>query len=346
MAKKNRRLGKISLTIILTILIWVWADLSQDEERTLTNLVALDLAQPSDETLWVSFVGTDGTLNSTAILDSVTLKGPASQIAEIDRTRKKGLLNLNLVVIPEDEGLTEVGDALTFNVLDFLRDSTEIRDLGLTVELCEPAILTVQVRRLVEKTVPVQCVDEDGVVLDAKIEPPDVTTYVPSDGIYIATVRLSSREREQARNADITKTPYIELAADQRRTVATDVEVTLAREQMTLGEHKVEARWVYCFSPVLQGKYRVELDPQSRTDLANIRVKATPDAFAAYQNETIHIFVFVLDSDKETMTVRDREVIFNFPDEYVRRGEIEAAVHPKASFKLVPITTGVAAPPP
>ena len=261
MAKQNRRLGKISLTIILTILIWVWADLSQDEERSLTNLVALDLARPGDETLWVSFVGTDGTLNSTAILDNVTLKGPASQIAEIDRTRKKGLLNLNLVVIPEDEGLTEVGDAFSFNVLEFLRDSTEIRDLGLTVESCEPAIVTVHVRRLVEKTVPVQCVDEDGVVLNAKIEPPEVSTYVPSEGIYIGTVRLTSREREQAKDAEITKTPYVELASGQRRSVATDVQVTLAREQMTLSEHKVEARWGLLFQSRIAGQIQGGVGP-------------------------------------------------------------------------------------
>ncbi len=333
---KNRRFGKISITIILTILIWVWADLSQDEERSLSNLVALDLARPSDETLWVSFVHADGSLHSTVVTDNVTLKGPASQIAEIDRTRKKGLLNLNLVVIPEDEGLTNVGD-YSFNVQDFLRGSTEIRDLGLTVESCEPAIVAVQVHRLVEKTVPVQCIDENGVVLNAKVDPAEISAYVPAESVFIATIRLSSREREQARDSEIEKIPFVELAPGQRRSVETQIKVTLSPEQVTLAEHKVPATLSYCFSRNLQGKYRVELDPQSMGELSTVIIRATPEARVAYETEKFHIFLYILDSDRQTLKVNDREIVFNFPEEFVRRGEIEAAVHPKASFTLVPV---------
>jgi len=337
---KNRKYSKALIVVFLTILIWVWADLSQDEELPLSNLVAVRVAPSTDPTLWVSFVRPDSSVRSTVTIDSVTLKGPASQVAEVDRMRKKGQLELDLALIPEDENLTEPTDARSFNVLDFLKQSTEIRDLGLTVESCEPPVVTVQIRRLVAKTVPVQCVDENGMVLvNARIDPAEVQAHVQNEESPIATVRLSARERDQAGAAVVKKTPYVELASGQRRHVAAEVEVTLSSEEGGLAESSFDAKWAYCFSPVLQGKYRVELDPQSRTDLGSVRVKATPEALRAYKDETLfHIFVYVLDADKETMNVTNRKVVFNFPEEFVRKGEIEAAVDPVVNFKLVPIT--------
>lgn len=345
MMAKNRKLGKISITIFLTILIWVWADLSQDEELPLPNLVRVAVARSGDETLWVSFERPDGSMQSSVVLDNVTLKGPASQVGIVERMRNKGQLDLNLFLVPENEGLTEPGSPRSFNVLDFLKRNSEIQKLGLTVETCEPRMVTVQVRQLAAKALPVQCVDENGVVLNAKIEPPEVQAYVP-EGVLVATVRLPSNEHNRARASVVKKTPYVQLAPGQSRDVATEVEVTLAREQMNLDEHRVTAKWAYCFSPVLQGKFSVELDPRSRQDLANIVVKATPEALVAYENETFHILLYVLDSDRQTMQVTDREVVFNFPEEFVRRNEIEAAVHPKASFTLVPIGTEDATIPP
>ena len=92
-------------------------------------------------------------------------RGPASQVAIVERMRNKGQLDLNLFLVPGDEELTEPGPPRSFNVLDFLKRNTQLRDLDLTVETCEPRRVTVQVRRLTEKTLPVQCVDENGVVL-------------------------------------------------------------------------------------------------------------------------------------------------------------------------------------
>lgn len=344
---KNRKYSKALIAVFLTVLIWVWADLSQDEELPLSSLVTLRVAPSADPTLWLTFVNREARPQSSVVIDNVTLKGPASQVAEIERLRKKGQLDLDLALIPEDEDLTEASGTRTFNVLDFLNRSSEIRALGLTVENCEPAIVTVQTRRLMQRSVAVQCVDESGVVLDAKLEPPEVQAYVPREGVFVATVQLSSREQIRAGAAVIKKVPYVELVSGDRRDVATEVEITLAPEPVSLPERTVIATLAYCFSRNLQGKYRVEVDPQRMTELASVKVKATPEALAAYENETFHIFLYILDSDRQNPEVRDREVVFNFPEEFVRRREIEAVFHPKASFKLVPIVQedGQASPP-
>jgi hypothetical protein len=54
---KNPKLGKISIVVFLTVLIWVWSDLAQDEPMSLSNYVTITVARPSDPTLWVSFEG-------------------------------------------------------------------------------------------------------------------------------------------------------------------------------------------------------------------------------------------------------------------------------------------------
>ncbi len=160
MAKKPK-LSKISIVVFLTILIWVWADLAQDERMSLSGYVTITMARPNDPTIWASFEGSDSALRPSITIDAIDLKGPASRVTEVERMKKKGELTLDLFASPEEEGWTEVGPA-SFDVLNFLKQSAEIRQLGLTVESCEPRSVAVAVRRLVPRPLPVRCVDENG----------------------------------------------------------------------------------------------------------------------------------------------------------------------------------------
>ncbi|HNY77273.1 MAG: hypothetical protein RBS72_02570 [Sedimentisphaerales bacterium] len=327
---KNPKLGKISIVVFLTVLIWVWSDLAQDEPISLSNYVTITVARPSDAALWVSFEGPESALLPTVTIDTVDLKGPASRVTEVDRKRKKGELPLDLFVSPEEEGWTQVGPR-TFDVLSFLKDSDEIRQLGLTVESCEPRTLTVQIRPLVERPVPVECVDENGAPLRAVIEPPTVSAYVP-DGVVAARVRLSANEQAQARVSPIRKNPYVELTAGQSREIATRVSVTLAREEVVLAEHPVQAVLGYCFSTNTQGTYRVILENEA--ELATVLVRATNEAWQAYERQPFHILLHVLDSDRQATDVITRPVVFNFPQQYVQNKQIEGTSPPSARFVL------------
>jgi len=337
MGKKNL-FGKLSIVIFLTVLIWVWADLAQDERLTLSNVITLSVARSSDQTLWLSFVDENGALRPSAAVDSVDLKGPASLVADVDRMRNRGELDGALFLDPVREGLVEEGTR-AFDVLNFLRQNDTIRQLGLTVESCEPRTLSVQVRRLVEASLPVECVDENGVPVKAEVEPAEVTAYGIPDETIVTKVRLSAREQALAREAAIEKTPFVELAAGQRRDVSTSVRVTLPPAEDVLRDENVQATLGFCFSLNLQGRCRVELQNEMELASAIIKIKATPAAKEAYDQQPFKIFLYILDEDLQATGVITRRVQFNFPAEYVQRGEIRGAGDPapEARFRVIPI---------
>ncbi len=334
---KRTKLGKVSIVIFLTALIWVYADLAQDERLSLTNVV-IEVAKPSDPALWVSFVVEEmaPNLRTSVVLDTVVLKGPASRITEVERRKNKGMLALDLYLVPEQARLKEAGEH-TLDVLDFLKRNDEIRQLGLTVEDCEPLTLKVRVRKLDKASVAVQCVGIDPSLEVGTLEPSTVEAYVPEDGALKATIRLTPEEQNQAKNAPVEKTPYIELVPGQRRDVSTKVKVTLTAAQNVLAADSVPATLGFCFSPNLQGKYRVVLE-NDPTELARVLIRATPLARQAYREGSYQILLYIDDRDRQATEPIRREVVFSFPEEYVRRDEIRAdQPAPIARFTLEPI---------
>lgn len=336
--------GKISIVVFLTVLIWVWADLAQDERLTLSNVVSLGVAKSSDQAMWLSVVDAEGALRSSVTIDNMELKGPASRVADVDRMRNKGELDVALFLVSEREGFTEAGTQ-TLDVLSFLKRSDTIGQLGLTVESCEPRTLTVQVRRLIETSLPVECVDENGVPLKAEVEPAEVLAFVVPDEVVVAKIRLSASEQSQARESAIEKTPYVELAEGQRRDASAPVLVKLSPAEDVLRDENVRVTLGFCFSPNLQGKYVVELQNESELTSAILKIKATLAAKQAYEQEPFKIFLYILDEDRQATGFISRRVEFHFPDEYVGRGEIRAdEAPPEARFRLVPIPTANGAP--
>lgn len=332
--------GKISIVVFLTALIWVWADLAQDERLSLSD-VRIEVAKSGDPALWVSFVveRANPNLQSSVALDEVVLKGPASRITEVARRKNRGDLDLNLFLVPEQEGLTQA-ELHTLNVLDFLRKNEEIRKLGLTVESCEPQRLTAMTHRLEEQDVTVECVGIDA-SLQVTLDPSSVRAYVPTDRTFKATIGLTPQEQTLARSGPIEKTPYIDLVPGQRREVATKVKVTLATAQNVLSEYAVPATHGICFSPNLQGKYRVEVVNEA-TELAFVYIRATPQAEEAYRKAPYQMVLYIEDTDRQiTQWPASRPFVFEFPEEYVQRNEIEARDDrpPTARFTLVPIAT-------
>ncbi len=338
---KKPKFGKIFIVVFLTVLIWVWADLAMDDSLPLRSFVTISVSRSSDPTFWVTFVeGPEGTLRSSVTLDSVQLTGPASRVADVRRMQNEGDLELDLFLLPEQEGMTESGTR-TFGVLNFLKQNDEIAQLGLTVESCEPRNLTVQVRQLVSKSLQVECFGQNGnPIRDAVIEPPRVSGAVPADVTYTARVQLSEAEQRQARSESVQKTPYVELAPGQPRQLGTPVRVTLPRQEVVLTPYPVQANLGFCFSPILQGQYRVVLDPnQVGIELPTVTINATPAALDAYKQQDFMIFLYILDEDRQATDWIARPVEFNFPEPFVRNGQIEEGENPPvARFRLEPLS--------
>jgi len=334
--------GKIALVILLTVLIWVWADLALDMELTVSD-VSINIAKTTPRDLWVSF-GDD--YSPAASINKVELKGPASRVTAVRRRFNEGTLNLEFFLDPRQQSLIEEGPQQTFNVIRFLRDSEQIEQLGLTVQSCEPMTLRLNVFELVENELEVQCYDEDmNRITAAEVDPPTVSMDTPRSWAgrkLYANVVLTESEQAQARAKGVTKKPFIELSSNgERRRAMDSVNVTLPPEPDKLSEFNLTSATLgFAFSDNLQGKYRVEVDNLSEV-VSVVPIRATQEAYQAYQDMTYHIILEIYDEDaRNPGEIHTRTPLYNFPAEYVRKNEIQLrnGQTATAQFRLIPIS--------
>jgi hypothetical protein len=334
MAKKVKY-GKVAIVIFITALIWVWADLAQDDTYTVPH-ATITIAKSVDPGLWVTF----GEVPSFTI-DDIVLKGPVSKIAEVERELNDGSLTFDFVLDPARQEMSAVPGRHPLDLQSFLRKNKLIKKYGLTVESCSPRSITVRVIKLVENTLKVRCMADDRIpIKDATIDPTHVKMFVPVDWAgekLAADVHLTPREITYARTAAIDGTPQIELAPGQFRKAKTSVKIKMPAEEEKLRGYNITSATIgFVFSPVLQEKYRVELlNPQ---DMAMVRIKATADAKSAYESQQpFQILLYILDGDEKKKGGQSRKVVYDLPQEFVGKGEIVLNQQPvTARFKLVP----------
>ena len=335
---RKLKYGKIAVVVFITILIWVWADLALDEELPVPN-AAISVVN-SDPKLWVSFDDA-----SSVTLEEVVLKGPLRKIAKISRKLDEGeRLEIDFDAVKEK--MNEPA-SYSLNLLPFLQKDKEIKRLGLKVESCMPETVAVKVIGLVKRLLDVKCVDEDrNPIGGATVDPVQVDMLVPEDWgpeKRIAEVLLTSREIEQARVSPIDETPYIRLAAGQTREAPEPVKITMPPEPDRLSDCTITVATLSIalspISPILQGKYAVEVT--NLRELGPIYIKATPEAERAYKLQQFPLMtLYILDGDENTTEKQKREVVYNFPEKFLRSGEIELNQKPAvAQFILTPVSS-------
>jgi hypothetical protein len=327
---------KILATVVLTVLIWVWADLALDEQLTIPN-VKLAVAKSVNPALWITFAG-----QPSVLLEKVVLKGSARKIADVRQRVNDGRFVREFYFDPEHEKMTSPGER-PLDVAGFLKGADRIAQLGLTVTSVDPNIVTVNVVELQKKMVPVRCFDDSQNPLRAaSIEPAQVEAYVPAEreGTALeAKVILSKREIEQAKLATVEKLPYVELAPGQTREAAASVKINLPKEQSRLQEYLItNVRLGFSLSTNLQGKYKVELINPDAV-IGTVAIRATTDARRAYDNMRYQVILEIDDSDKDNPGAElRRDLVYNFPPEFLRKDEIVLNQTPvQARFRLVPI---------
>lgn len=328
------------MVVFLTALIWVWADLATDTEYPIPRVtIKMGRSRPN---LWISFGG-----ESAVDINDVIFKGPVSKINDAKRIIGNDPQKLEFILDAEQQeryGFTKQGK-YPLNVQEFFRNYEWIHQLGLSVPACEPNAVDVDVVELVEKQLTVRVQNQDRAFLEPEtVVPSEVVMYVPRDWggeKLTAYVILSQSEITRARKEAITKTPYIELATGQSRQATTSVKIKMPLEVDPRIEYTIaQPILVFGFSANTQGKYIVEVE--NLVEVLSITVKATEAAKQAYENMPFQVLLVVLDEDikyaEEKLEIQ-REVIYNFPEEFVRRNEIEL-VSPKATatFKLIPVS--------
>jgi hypothetical protein len=331
---KKINYGKIVAVVLITVLIWIWADLALEDEFSVSSGI-INVAKSTRPNLWVSFND-----EPSVSIAKIVLKGPASKIADAKRKLKEGPLAFEFFLDPEQEQAMVGPDKL--DVITFLRQSDRIRQLGLTVKSCDPNTLSVNVVELVKRPLPVKSLNEDqNLIKGATIEPPQVDMFVPEDweGAKLeAKVSLTRSEINQARLSAIEKIPYIELAPGQARMSPTPVKITTPPEPDQLEDHLITATLSIALSPTLQGKYRVEVTNLNAV-MSAIAIRATPEAKRAYELQPFPpMTLYILDDDKKSTDEQKRKLVYNFPEEFVRNDEIKLKGQPvEARFKLIPL---------
>lgn len=331
---KKVNYGKILAVVFITVLIWVWADLALDEELPDKPAVII-VDESANPKLWVSF-----NQNHDADI-KITLSGPHSAIVNLDRKLKEGEKRLEFDFDATQEKMGEPDD-YTLTLLPFLQKDKEIKQLGLKVVSCEPEIITVNVVKLVERSLTVQCFDENRIPVKVEsVDPPKVNMFVPEEWSrekLTANVQLTRRERDQARLSAVEKAPYIELAAGQIRELQRTVKITMPPDEDLLADYTITtARLRFSLSPNLQGKYKVVVDNLDEV-IRTITIRATADAKRAYEKMPYQVILEIDDEDAGSNEPLRRELIYNFPDEYLRRDDIRLNQQPvTARFKLIPL---------
>lgn len=322
------KVKKMLAVIFVTVLIWIWSDLAQDERETIER-TRITLVDPVDPSLWVSFVGVDGLPRKSVFINSIGLKGPATRFAEI-RKRDQELV---LRIIPEQEGLDEEG-IYTLRLLDFLRRNSQVREYRLAVEDCEPNSLEVRVRGLQAKILQVQCFDNQNLTVQGAVtEPAHVEMYVPTEWSgqsLIASVRLTDEEIERARSTPVEKVPGVVIDGRPQTASASVLVKTPSPEDLLQPATIVKVKPAVLLNLAIQANYRVEIKDE-HTLLEGIEILATDEAKRAYENQPYHV-VLVIDSTESG----SKTLEYFFPPEFVGKKEILLNQDPqRVSFEVI-----------
>ncbi len=336
MVKISAKTKRRAAIVFITLLIWAWAEKALNKE--LSDTPATIVAESTDPKLWASFS------KQPSVDLKITLSGPAAKIAEVRRNLRSGEQGLSFYFDIVQEKKTEPGE-YPLDLLTFLQKSSETREQGLKVISCEPTTLSVQVVKLVSRSITVECLDENRIPIKLEsIEPAMIDMLVREDwsGEQLkAEVVLAQHQIEQARLAAITVKPYIELVPGTKRYTDTPVSIKLAPIQERLQEYVIPTTIGTILSENLQGKYTVEL--QNRSDIPSaIKIKATQQAQLAYRNRPFKMLLEIQDGDETAEGSLTRQLVPNFPAEHVRKDEIILNQQPiKARFKLTALPAPV-----
>jgi hypothetical protein len=330
------RIKKLAAVLFLSILIWAYAYMAQEE--TILRMATLDIGGGGRSDLLVTFD------RPTPIQLNLKIKGPASKVAvlkrrllapDTDQDRER----LDFLYDPETERV-QTG-TFSLNMLDYLQAGEKMRDLGLRVIDCDVKTVQITISQLVEKRLTIQCVDPAGKILQPEtLEPATVSIFVRKEYDGPAIVTLTSQQVELARKSLLRLRPYVTLG-NQQVYAKNPISVKLSAKEILLQSRPLQPRVGLLISRDLLGKYQVELlNENELTSVTTIR--ATPEAFAEFEKTIYQVLVEVRDDDVTLTTTEGtkRPVIYNFPPQSIRLGEIQldpAAPVRQAHFRLVPL---------
>jgi hypothetical protein len=323
------KIKKAILVIFITCLIWVWADLSLDEN--LDNQTITITASKANPRLWVTLEG------KPEIQVKADLRGPVAKMRELSKKIESGKEKLEVVFDAEQQNMNTGGEYALADLRKFISESKKMHEYGLAVEAARPDKLQrIKVVELKEKTLSIKCVDEtDTEIAGASITPDVITVLAPQQLTEVKVKMATMAEKKQARGGAVEKKPYIELASGEIRYADTVVKVELPATQEDMKQYAINGTLGFIFSANLAGKYQVEFI--KRPEIGSIPIIATEEAKTAFEGMGFEVLLEIQDDDAGKPEV-SRQLIYNFPDKYIREDKIRLKGDPaEAKFKLVPV---------
>ncbi|NLH15027.1 MAG: hypothetical protein GX455_00465 [Phycisphaerae bacterium] len=336
------RIKKYAAVIFLTILIWTYAYLAQEEKISRMATLAVGGGVRSD--LQVIFD------RPTPIPLNLTLQGPASKVAVLKRRllaadTDQDKERLDFLYDPETQNQSLPG-TYTLTIIDLLQADEKLRDMGLRVIDCDVKTVKVTVDQLVEKRLTIQCVDPSGKILQPEtLEPATMAMFVRKEYEGPAMITMTSQQVELARKSVLHLRPYVTLGSQQVY-AKNSVSVKLPATEVLLQSRPLQPRVGLLVSRNLLGKYQVEL--VNEDELTSVTtILATPEAFSEFEKNLYQVLVEVRDDDVTLASTEGvkRPVVYNFPPASVRLGEIQldpTVPVRQAHFRLIPLAAPAA----
>ncbi len=330
------KLKKLAVVAFLSVTIWVWAFLSLEKETTLFG--SLELSPTADPDYQVVFEG-----GKSRLPVKITFRGSPAKIAELERRHRipepdSYRERLDFYYDPQEFGHVQAG-SYQVNLEELIRRGVRVKALALAVLGCDPSTVEVQVQRLVLQEVPVEVRDEAGQLLvPESVEPSRVSMYVREGTDTAARIVMTANQIEAARIRPVRERPFLLFGPGEKKQYAAQMVLVRMPSSLPLEAQVFQtnpSRIGIILPPELAGAYRVEI----LDDLKTIHFRATPEAKAQYQQQAYHLLVQVLSGDQLLEQTPPRPVLYNFPPELIRRGQIQAPDPPAmVRIRLIPVS--------
>jgi len=338
------KIKKLLLIILLTLLIWVWADISGEVE--LNNQTASIVVSPTiSRDLWLSLETRPGLdPKSQAVSVVLELTGPRARIEEF----KREYLPLEVEFSPDiAQNYDQENNNTSVPIEEYVQNDPVIRKLGLNVVSVTPKAINVKVERLVKKQLKVVCVDADTNLIDgAKTTPAIIEMSVKeiwAGEKLNAYVKLTPSQIEEAQQGLLELNPYVELDPRRIRYAESAVQVTIPPTSEQKMSDAISGPIIgFVFNFEMLNKYRVEITDAPKV----VEYRATLESSKAFKSQKYHMLLDISLEDApitkggEEKSVT-RKLRYNFQQEHVRLGQISAPETqiPTITFKLIPIKT-------
>lgn len=323
------------LTLMLTLLIWVFAERQVIQSVELEAQLTLPTAR--DHVLMELLDEQGNPIPQQSLMVRLRVEGPTRRIQKAQDQRFRIEVPTTIAEVPAS-GSTDYHANIVKEILEWELPLKEEQGY-LKVVSSEPGFLRLRITRLIPQILPVTIRDEFGNELEvASLSPERIETVGLGNQIAEATVTLSEQQRRLAMNAPIevnARVLYGSRLLDEQKIL---VQLTESGSALPTDEITIP-RWGILNPPGIEGKYRIVIDSGIESAQTPIRIQGPTLAITEYKNSRYHLALEVDEKDyKPGGEPIPRPLRYHLPEEYIKDIEIIDPQQRVVRFHLEPLS--------